>query len=136
MSLGGPGVCSTTYQNAISAVNGTGTIIVVSAGNGNLNLNFNSYQPANCNGVLVVAATDRQGDKAIYSNYGAIVGISASVGENAPTLQNGVLSTSNTGLTVPAADTYLYYQGTSMAAPHVVGVVSVMLSLEPTLTYR
>ncbi|MBX3055536.1 MAG: S8 family serine peptidase, partial [Anaerolineae bacterium] len=134
MSLGGPGVCSSTYQNAIDAINAIGGIIVVAAGNNAVNLNNNSYQPANCSGVITVAATDRGGDRALYSNYGAVVKISAPGGENVPTLTNGVLSTANTGLTVPAADAYRYYQGTSMAAPHVSGVISLLLSLDPTLT--
>jgi serine protease len=135
LSLGGPGVCSTTYQNAINAVNAAGSIIVVAAGNNNSNLNLTSYQPANCSGVIPVAATDRGGDKALYSNYGALVKISAPGGETIPTLQNGVLSTLNTGTTIPVTGTYAFYQGTSMAAPHVVGVLSLMLSISPTLNF-
>jgi len=65
LSLSGPGVCSATYQNAINAVNAVGSIIVVSAGNNGSDLRFNSYQPANCNGVITVAATDRGGDLAL-----------------------------------------------------------------------
>jgi serine protease len=135
LSLSGPGVCSSTYQNAINDVNAAGAIIVVAAGNYASNLNFSTYQPANCNGVITVAATDRQGGRAYYSNYGATVEISAPGGENVPVQQDGVLSTSNTGLTAPAADGYRYQQGTSMAAPHVAGVVSLMVSISPTLTF-
>jgi serine protease len=138
LSLSGIGVCSSTYQNAINAINAVGSIVVVAAGNNGSNLNNNSYQPAKCNGVITVAATDRGGDRALYSNFGAAVEISAPGGETftgnpSPAPQNGVLSTLNTGLTTPVAGTYGYYQGTSMAAPHVTGVVSLMVSVDPTL---
>ena len=140
LSLGGPGPCSSTFQNAIDAINAVDSIVVVAAGNNNSNLNTNSFQPANCNGVITVAATDRGGDRASYSNYGATVEISAPGGETgtnspSPAPRNGVLSTLNTGATAPITGTYAYYQGTSMAAPHVAGVVSLMVSISPTLDF-
>ena len=133
ISFGGPGVCSSTYQSAIDAVNGAGSIVVVAAGNNGSNLNTTSFQPANCNGVITVAATDRGGAKAFYSNFGTVVKISAPGGETIPTLQDGVLSTLNTGTTTPGSSTYGYSAGTSMAAPHISGVISLMLSINPSL---
>jgi serine protease len=45
-----------------------------------------------------------------------------------------VMSTGNAGLTVPGADNYVALQGTSMATPHVSGVIALILSLQPKLT--
>jgi len=133
MSLGGSGSCSSTYQSAIDAAYNAGSAVIVSAGNSNANAG--NYRPANCNHVITVAATDRNGNRAYYSNYGSTVEISAPGGaQSYANDPNGVLSTLNTGTRGPAADNYEYYQGTSMAAPHVAGVASLMYSLQPTLT--
>ena len=133
LSLGGYGACDATYQNAVNAIVAAGTTIVVSAGNSNANAA--NYRPGNCNGVITVAATNRDGGRAYYSNYGSIIEVSAPGGaqdyDNDP---NGVLSTLNTGTQGPVAASYVYYQGTSMAAPHVAGVASLLYSRKPTLT--
>ena len=138
LSLGGPGACGTSYQNAINAINGVGGIVVIAAGNSNANAA--NHQPGNCSGVVTVASTDRDGNRAFYSNFGTAVEISAPGGETntnspSPAPQNGVLSTLNNGLTTPGTASYTYYQGTSMAAPHIAGVLSLMVSLDPTLNF-
>ena len=133
LSLGGSGSCDATWQNGINAVTAAGMVVVVAAGNSNSDAG--SFQPASCDGVITVAATNRSGGRASYSNFGSKVEISAPGGQqsfsNDP---NGILSTLNTGTQGPVADTYIYYQGTSMATPHVTGVVSLMFSLNPALT--
>ena len=130
LSLGGNSSCPATFQSAINAVNAAGGIVVVAAGNSNLNAA--GFTPANCNGVITVGATNRNGVRAWYSNYGSVVDVSAPGGEFGT---NGVLSTANTGTQEPASDSYAYKQGTSMAAPHVAGVVSLMLAINPTLNF-
>ena len=132
LSLGGTGACEATYQDAINAIASAGATIVVSAGNSTTDAS--GVQPASCNGVITVAATNRDGGRAYYSNYGATVEISAPGGETNVSGVNGVLSTLNTGTQGPGADTYVYYPGTSMAAPHVAGVASLLYSLKPSLT--
>jgi serine protease len=128
LSLGGTGACDTTTQNAINSARSRGAVVVVAAGNSNTNA-INS-SPANCAGVITVAATNRSGGKASYSNYGTNVTIAAPGGDNGA----GILSTLNSGTTTPAADNYAWYMGTSMATPHVAGVVALMLSANPNLT--
>jgi len=132
LSLGGSGTCSTTYQTAIDVIVAAGSVFVVAAGNSAVNAS--GAQPANCKGVITVAANNRGGDLASYSNFSTtLVKISAPGGETS-TQANGVLSTLNSGTTTPAADSYVYYQGTSMAAPHVAGIASLMLSANASLT--
>ena len=129
LSLGGAnGGCSTTFQNAVNDVISRGMVVVVSAGNSNADAA--TFEPASCTGVVAVSATGRSGNRANYSNFGSKVAIAAPGGSGS----NGVLSTLNSGQTSPGADTYAYYQGTSMAAPHVSGTASLMLSANPALT--
>jgi serine protease len=133
LSLGGSGSCGSAEQSAINDVLAAGSTIVIAAGNSNANAG--SFRPGNCSGVITVAATNRIGSRAYYSNYGAVVEISAPGGAMDYTNDsNGVLSTLNTGTKGPVAGTYVYYQGTSMAAPQVAGVVSLLYSLKPSLT--
>lgn len=132
MSLGGGGACDTATQTAINGARSRGTVVVVAAGNENQNASNSS--PANCSGVITVAATDRNGARAYYSNYGAIVTLAAPGGDVRASSSNGILSTLNAGTKAPGADSYAYYQGTSMATPHVAGVVALMLSAKPGAT--
>ena len=132
MSLGGSGACDTTSQNAINSARSRNTVVVVAAGNSNANAS--GFSPASCSGVITVAATNRSGGRAYYSNYGSIVAVAAPGGDVRSSSSNGILSTLNSGATSPGADSYAYYQGTSMATPHVVGVVALMLSKNPALT--
>ncbi len=135
LSLGGAGPCSATEQTAIDQITAGGTTVVIAAGNSGLDAS--THSPGNCNRVITVAATNRAGGRAFYSNFGSVVEIAAPGGETA-IAANGVLSTVNTGLTTPDAgplgDTYAFYQGTSMATPHVSGIVSLMLSVNSALT--
>jgi serine protease len=132
MSLGGRTSCPTTMQNAINLARANGAVIVVAAGNSNQDASL--HAPANCAGVITVAATGRTGARASYSNYGAKIDVSAPGGSMSTGAANGVLSTLNDGYSTPGNDSYSYYQGTSMAAPHVAGAAALMLARNPDLT--
>jgi len=132
ISLGGIGSCDTTTQNAINSARSRGANVIVAAGNENHDASQDT--PANCSGVVTVASVNRSGGRSYFSNFGSSVEVAAPGGDMRSSASNGILSTLNTGTTTPGSDTYAFYQGTSMATPHVVGVVALMLSAKPTLT--
>ena len=138
LSLGGyrsNATCDAVYQTAINGALSRNVVVVVAAGNANEEAKF--HTPANCNGVITVAANGRAGQRASYSNYddneaGVQVEIAAPGGSDG----QSVLSTLNSGTTSPSPSGYIYvgYNGTSMATPHVAGIVSLMLSVNPAKT--
>lgn len=138
ISFGGTGACD-PYQPAINELRALGVVVVAAAGNEWTT----PTRPAKCPGVVGVAALNRDGFKSNYSNFGAELAASgiATVGGDdadgawAALADNGLLTIGNTGDTVPAAHGYFQYFGTSFSAPVVAGAVSLMLSVNPNLTY-
>ena len=133
MSLGGASACSAGWQAAIDFVS-EDVIVVVAAGNANVNAS--NFSPAGCAGVITVGATDRADERSWFSNYGSRIDVMAPGGDldedlDSDGFPDGVLSTGfndNSG-----TFTYTYLQGTSMAAPHVAGIIALMKSLDPNL---
>lgn len=131
LSLGGSGACSLTWQSAVDDVAAVGAITVVAAGNSNADAA--DFSPASCNNVITVASNSQTGSRAYYSNYGSTVEITAPGGDQVY-VDSGVLSTLDGGTDAPNNDNiYVGYQGTSMAAPHVAGIVSLMTDVNPSL---
>jgi serine protease len=126
-SLGGAGTCNSFLQTAFDRVVAEGKVIVVAAGNATKNAT--SFTPGNCRNVITVGATNRQGDRAYYSNYGSRIDVMAPGGESAP---DAVLSLGKDDV---GTLTYTYLSGTSMAAPHVAGLVALMKALKPDITH-
>ena len=135
MSLGGTGSCSTAQQDAINNITDTGVVIVVAAGNSTANVS--TATPANCSNVISVAANGPTQSLAYYSNWGNTT-ISASGGDTAygSSSQYGkpgkILSTiwsSSQAYSASDSGTYIYYQGTSMATPHVSAAIANIISV-------
>ena len=132
LSLGGSGSCSQTYTAAINSARANGATVVIAAGNSNINAS--SAVPANCDGIISVAATGPTGAKAGYSNFGSVVDVAAPGGDTSFGQNGGVLSTLNTGTNGPGSDSLAYYQGTSMAAPHIAGIAALLYEANPKAT--
>lgn len=133
MSLGGFSR-SQTLGDAVAAALMEGVTVVAAAGNENTDRL--SY-PASFDGVISVGAQDLSGGRAPYSNFGDRIDVVATGGNvqedrDGDGFIDGVLSTlwrqSNE---TPIFD---FYQGTSMASPHVAGIASLMYSINPDLS--
>ena len=129
MSLGGSGSCSSTYQNAINAAVARGTTVVVAAGNSNADTT--AFSPASCDNVIAVAATNKNGTRASYSNYGSLIDVAAPGGDS-PDCTTLIVSTGNAGTDGPTTENYTCMAGTSMAAPHVAGTVALIQAARST----
>ena len=136
MSLGGAGFSQST-QALINEVTQAGVIIVAAAGNEATNA---PGYPASYDGVISVSAVDSQRRAAPYSNSGSRIDIAAPGGDNGIDINgdgypDGVLSTGGSVATSGTINfVYSFLNGTSMASPHVAGVMALMKSVNPDLT--
>ncbi len=114
-SWGGGGF-SQSLLDEINKANANDMLFVAAAGNSGSNNDVTPFYPSNYNApnVIAVAATDNKDSKASFSNYGH-----TTVHLGAPGVL--VLSTIISG-------NYAYFDGTSMATPHVSGAAILILS--------
>lgn len=135
LSLGVLAPCDATSQALFAEVHARGIVVVAAAGN---ETTSTESSPAACPNVLAVAAVDSRAQRAAYSNFGTWVDLAAPGGdmrydENGDGQVDGVYSTHATGGGASRQPTYRLLQGTSMAAPHVAGVIALMKSVAPDL---
>ena len=130
LSIGSIGSCSAAEQEVIDFVRTREVTVVVASGNESAPVRTSS--PANCNGVIAVAATARNGAQTGYSNYGEAPGEITIAAPGGAGSDSGILSTYNTGSQSPGAATYGVLRGTSMATPHVSAAAALAYSLGAT----
>jgi len=135
LSLGGA-MFSQANQDLFAQVRDAGILVVAAAGN---EASTEPFFPASYEGVISVSAVDSQRRLASFSNRGPRVDVAAPGGDNGVDLTgdgfpDGVLSTGGaldgTGLSF----VFSFLSGTSMAAPHVSGVLALMKSINRDLT--
>jgi serine protease len=140
MSLGGSGLCDPVSQGVVNQVRTAGVVIVAASGNDSSTTNLVPIgNPANCSGVISVGALDAKRQRASYSNGGQGLRITAPGGDTEVSttgngLPDGIFSLGaewQNGVRRPG---YRTLDGTSMATPHVAGVVALMKWANPNLT--
>lgn len=120
-SWGGGGV-SQALQEAIERANEAGIVFTAAAGNSSSNNDSRPHYPSNyeVENVISVAASTSSDELASFSCYGRRTVHIAAPGHK-------ILSTTKNG-------GYASYSGTSMATPHVSGVIGLLMAEESGLT--
>ncbi|WP_157976597.1 S8 family peptidase [Parahaliea mediterranea] len=135
LSLGGAG-SSEAMRNAIARARQRGVIVVAASGNDN---SSQPSFPAAYPGVISVGAVDLSGVRAPYSNFGTTLDMVAPGGDmgvdrDGDGNTDGVISTVGSDTLFGVNYGISSQQGTSMASPHVAGVIALMKAVRPSLT--
>ncbi|MGW2745697.1 type VII secretion-associated serine protease mycosin [Streptomyces sp. NPDC001450] len=108
-------------RRAINEALAAQIVVVASAGNDGVGGNVKKTYPASFDGVLAVAASDRNNERAAFSQSGDFVGVAAPGVDMISTVPKGGHCPDN---------------GTSFSAPYVAGVAALIKAKHPTWTAR
>lgn len=125
---------SQALQDAVQLAHSRGVVVIAAAGNSNSAVEY----PAGYDEfVIAVGATDFANQKAPYSNFGPQVDLVAPGGNVRVDLNNDGYGDGVLQQTFAASGngfSYRFFEGTSMASPHVAGLAALLLSVQPNLT--
>lgn len=124
MSLGG-GPRSLVMQSAVAHARKKGVIVVCAAGNtGRGRVEY----PAAYKGSFAISSVGPTKELAFYSSYGKQIAVAAPGGDKRRSERDGILQNTIEPRRVDKTDGYMYFQGTSMAAPHAAGAAALVIS--------
>ncbi|WP_432139372.1 type VII secretion-associated serine protease mycosin [Streptomyces sp. bgisy154] len=110
-----------SLRDAVEYALGRKVVVVASAGNDGMGGNAKATYPASYEGVLAVASSDRNNERAPFSQSGEFVGVAAPGVDMISTVPGGGHCSDN---------------GTSFSAPYVAAVAALLKSKYPTWTAR
>jgi subtilisin family serine protease len=127
-SWGGGGYSQALYD-AIERANKANILFVAAAGNDGSNIDATASYPAGYtnNNIISVAAIDKTGALASFSNYGKN---SVDIGAPGVAVYSTIPAKSGKNI----VSSYASYSGTSMATPHVTGAAALYASTHPGST--
>ncbi|MBX4189616.1 S8 family serine peptidase [Candidatus Parcubacteria bacterium] len=137
----GCGCNSQVMDDAIKYEHDKGMVVVAAAGNNSVDAL--DFSPASADDVVTVSATNHLDNRASFSNWGTKIDVGAPGGDSASrggiddyilSIKSGdpTASMCTSGNTI--GTNYCIVRGTSMAAPHVAGLATLLLAKNPNLT--